>query len=387
MSKQVSRIERRANRHRVALLVPVVGTLLALAGCGGVGDADDLSTQQYVSSGQAICRAVQERLDVLGKKVRRKPTSTAVGNSARKSAQAIGAGVDQLDLLPEPARLSAAADRFSRALLDQARVLDRLAAAVEAQDLRALRRMPSRLRESEARAAVGAQATGLTACGRRDLALGLGRPTAGRSASRPAAADVAGAEERDDTAARAARAAPDIELNAADVARARSVLIRRSDLISVWGPEPEVKATARPGIPRCPGFYMPDRSGLTITGTAESVFTNGADRIGSNALAGPRGEGVAAPARRRSSVIGNRTGRGPGRRRLRVRLGVRSLRRLIVAHYSLPLDCSVLRRLASPRRRHQIPELRGTKQCRSARSSSCTDAATPSRACGHREPS
>jgi hypothetical protein len=79
----------------------------------------------------------------------------------------------------------------------------------------------------------------------------------------------------------AADGTPRIEPKAADMAKARSVLIQDSDLTSAFRPDPS--KLDQPGIPHCPGIYMPNRSGLTITGTAEADFTNGADRIGSDA--------------------------------------------------------------------------------------------------------
>jgi hypothetical protein len=69
--------------------------------------------------------------------------------------------------------------------------------------------------------------------------------------------------------------------NAGDVAQARSLLVRDSDLWSNFGPDPSKRAS--PNIPRCPVLYAPERSGVTITGSAESDFTNGQDGIASRA--------------------------------------------------------------------------------------------------------
>jgi hypothetical protein len=73
---------------------------------------------------------------------------------------------------------------------------------------------------------------------------------------------------------------PDYQPVPADVQRARSSLIRKSDLLAVFRRDPKMYAGMP--IPQCRGSYMPDRSDLIITGHAFSFFTNGADGIGSD---------------------------------------------------------------------------------------------------------
>ena len=97
-----------------------------------------------------------------------------------------------------------------------------------------------------------------------------------------AAPGCGGAEPSREEVLRQAKATgPQMKPNPADVDRAQSILIRSSDLISVFRRDPEKRAS--PGIPHCPGLYMPDRSGVTITGSAVSHFTNGGDGIASSA--------------------------------------------------------------------------------------------------------
>ena len=242
-----------------------IAVLSSLAACGGADQAEPLSTKDYVISGQSICRDVRQQLDALGERVDGAPTA-ALGRAARRSAKAIGAGVARLELLPEPAHLSREADRLSHELLRQAELLDRLATAVETHDAQALRAMPARLRQSEERATVFARSVGLNSCGSRDEARRLDDDRSSASAQRVTRRELLAAKPR-------------MEPNADDVARARSLLIRDADLFPNFGPDPAKRAS--PNIPRCPGLYAPDRSGTTITGVAESDFTNGGDGIAS----------------------------------------------------------------------------------------------------------
>jgi hypothetical protein len=106
------------------------------------------------------------------------------------------------------------------------------------------------------------------------------RPASPGSSGR-GTAGVGAPEAHGKTGRGAAGAKPRLQLNAADGARARSVLIRGSDLIPAFRPDPRKRTS--PAIPRCPGLYMPDRSRVTVTGIADSDYTNGADGIGSNA--------------------------------------------------------------------------------------------------------
>jgi hypothetical protein len=170
-TKLASRMEFPSRGRHVVLLLTMLAGVPLLVGCGDASHAEGVSTAQYVSQGQAICRDVQERLDVLGKKLRTKskPAPAAVGRGARKSAQAVRAGVRRLALVPVPSQLSAPSSRLSRTLIHQARALEKLATAVDTaaatHDPRPIRRKVSRLRQSEARAAAAARKTGLTACG------------------------------------------------------------------------------------------------------------------------------------------------------------------------------------------------------------------------------
>jgi hypothetical protein len=240
-------------------IIGLLAVLSLLAACRGAADAEPLSTKQYVTRGQAICRDVQHQLDAVGKQLRAEPTPAALGGVAHSSAEAVGAVVDRLELLPEPIHLSFTADRLSRGLLRQERLLDRVATAVERHDSRALRSMPARLRRNEAIVTALARSIGLTACGSRDEA---------RTPSRVTRRELEAAKPR-------------MRPNAGDVAQARSLLVRDSDLWSNFGPDPSKRAS--PNIPRCPGLYAPDRSAVTITGSAESDFTNGGDGIASRA--------------------------------------------------------------------------------------------------------
>jgi hypothetical protein len=73
--------------------------------------------------------------------------------------------------------------------------------------------------------------------------------------------------------------APRLQLRAADNRRAKSALLRRSDLISTFRVDP--RGGGVPMIPRCADFPG-DRSGITITGYAKSSFSDGVDVIGSS---------------------------------------------------------------------------------------------------------
>lgn len=72
---------------------------------------------------------------------------------------------------------------------------------------------------------------------------------------------------------------PRESLTAADNAKARSVVIRRTDLNPLFRPAPNGSATDI--IPHCAG-YPGDRSSVTITGEAVSGFAYGADKVGSS---------------------------------------------------------------------------------------------------------
>jgi hypothetical protein len=67
----------------------------------------------------------------------------------------------------------------------------------------------------------------------------------------------------------------------ADVRRANSALLRKSDLIASFAVDP--KEAGVPLIPHCPDFPG-DRSNVTITGQAKSAFTDGTDAMGSSSL-------------------------------------------------------------------------------------------------------
>jgi hypothetical protein len=83
------------------------------------------------------------------------------------------------------------------------------------------------------------------------------------------------------TLALAGSGEPRVHLVAADQRVARVGLVRLADL----NPDYVVDRThmANVFIPRCPGSYAPDRSDLTVTGTARSSFRNASSWIASNA--------------------------------------------------------------------------------------------------------
>jgi hypothetical protein len=47
----------------------VLAVLALLAACGGGGSAEPLSTKQYVTRGQVICRDVQHQLDAFRERI------------------------------------------------------------------------------------------------------------------------------------------------------------------------------------------------------------------------------------------------------------------------------------------------------------------------------
>ena len=71
---------------------------------------------------------------------------------------------------------------------------------------------------------------------------------------------------------------PTKRLTAADNRRAKSVVVRSSDLLASY--RVDTTGTALPGIPHCEG-YPGDRSGIRITGSARAGFTNNSSTIGS----------------------------------------------------------------------------------------------------------
>ncbi len=76
--------------------------------------------------------------------------------------------------------------------------------------------------------------------------------------------------------------APRYTLNAADNKRAQQLLVQKADLLPIYRTDPQ--RFAEPRVYRCPGLYTPDRSGVTITGSAEHLFTNGSTGVGSNSI-------------------------------------------------------------------------------------------------------
>ena len=68
---------------------------------------------------------------------------------------------------------------------------------------------------------------------------------------------------------------------AADVRRATSALLRKSDLIASFAVDP--KEAGVPLIPHCLDFPG-DRSNVTVTGQAKAAFTDGADAMGSSTI-------------------------------------------------------------------------------------------------------
>ena len=245
-------------------IIGLLAALSLLTACSGAGDAEPLSTVQYVIRGQEICRDLRQQFDAFDKQLRAACTPAAMRRIAHGSAEAVGAGVDRLELLPEPAHLSESADRLSRQMRRQARLLDRLATAIGRHDPRVLRSIAARIRESEAVVTPLARSLGLNACGER------------RTAQTPAGGGSNRITRRELLAAK-----PRMDLNAADNARARSLLVRDSDLWANFGPDPAKRA--QPNSPRYRGLYEPERSGTTITGSAQSDFTNGADGIATRA--------------------------------------------------------------------------------------------------------
>lgn len=74
---------------------------------------------------------------------------------------------------------------------------------------------------------------------------------------------------------------PRLQLNPADVARARSAQLRVSDLPPIFRADP--KGHAMPLIPRC-ADYPGDRSSTTVTGDAAATFAGGTPAVGSKTL-------------------------------------------------------------------------------------------------------
>jgi hypothetical protein len=74
---------------------------------------------------------------------------------------------------------------------------------------------------------------------------------------------------------------PRNRLTVADNRRAKSVVVRRLDLLPSY--RVDTTGTALPKIPRC-AAYPGDRADITITGSARVGYTNGGSTIGSTAL-------------------------------------------------------------------------------------------------------
>lgn len=74
---------------------------------------------------------------------------------------------------------------------------------------------------------------------------------------------------------------PRNRLTAADNRRAKSAVVRRSDLLPSY--RVDTTGLSLPGIPHC-GTYPGDRSRITVTGSARAGFTNNSSMIGSTAL-------------------------------------------------------------------------------------------------------
>ncbi len=72
--------------------------------------------------------------------------------------------------------------------------------------------------------------------------------------------------------------APQYRLIAADNKLAAQLVLKKTDLLPVYHADPTRFAAGR--VYRCPGLYMPDRSRVIVTGSAEHVYTNG----GSNGI-------------------------------------------------------------------------------------------------------
>jgi hypothetical protein len=67
---------------------------------------------------------------------------------------------------------------------------------------------------------------------------------------------------------------PQMHLTAADNLRARQAVLQLGDFDPPWRRDPRKAPPALAIIPRCPGSYTPDRSSVTITGSAAARFTN-----------------------------------------------------------------------------------------------------------------
>jgi hypothetical protein len=74
---------------------------------------------------------------------------------------------------------------------------------------------------------------------------------------------------------------PRKRLTVADNRRAKSVVVRRSDLLPSY--RVDTTGSALPGIPHCDS-YPGDRSRITVTGSARAGFLNDSSMIGSTAL-------------------------------------------------------------------------------------------------------
>jgi hypothetical protein len=163
-------------RRHVRLLLTVLVALPLLTGCGSASDAKSVTKAEYVAQGQPICREARAQLAAFSKqlKVKPRPSAAVVSKGSRKTARAFRAAVRRLALVPVPSRLSVASADLSRAVLDQARLLEGLATGidrtVQTHDPRPARRAAARLRKSNSdkRADRAARRTGLTACGGRN---------------------------------------------------------------------------------------------------------------------------------------------------------------------------------------------------------------------------
>ena len=164
------------SRRHVLLLLTVLVALPLLTGCGSASDAKSVTKAEYVAQGQPICREALAQLDAFTKQLKAKPrlSAAALSKGSRKTARAFRAAVRRLALVPVPSGLSFASAELSRAVLDQARLLDGLAAGidrtVETHDPGPARRAAARVRKSDSdkRADRAARKTGLIACGGRN---------------------------------------------------------------------------------------------------------------------------------------------------------------------------------------------------------------------------
>jgi hypothetical protein len=67
---------------------------------------------------------------------------------------------------------------------------------------------------------------------------------------------------------------PKLQLTAADNLSAKQAVLQVADFDPPWRADPRKMPPALAIVPYCPGSYAPDRSSVTVTGSAEARFTN-----------------------------------------------------------------------------------------------------------------